>query len=151
MKLSSILVAVDGSAQATKALNFACDLAEAKQAGLILLHVQRHAGADVVPPELEAYRQVEHVRVTEREMMQAAAREIVEDARRTVSKRGLPAAEGLIAQGDPARLIVETANERGVDAIILGSRGLGDLQGLLLGSVSHKVAHRAPCTCIAVR
>ncbi|WP_256432948.1 universal stress protein [Martelella soudanensis] len=41
--------------------------------------------------------------------------------------------------------------ERKVDTVVLGSRGLGDVAGLLLGSVSHKVTHLAPCTCIVVR
>ena len=35
--------------------------------------------------------------------------------------------------------------------IFLGSRGLGDVGGLLMGSVSHKVMHLAPCTCVAVK
>ena len=35
--------------------------------------------------------------------------------------------------------------------VFLGSRGLGDAKGLLLGSVSHKVMHLAPCTCVAVK
>ena len=43
------------------------------------------------------------------------------------------------------------ARGRKVDAIVMGSRGLGDLESLLLGSVSHKVAHAAPCSCVIVR
>ncbi len=38
-----------------------------------------------------------------------------------------------------------------VDMIFLGSRGLGDAQSLLMGSVSHKVAHLAECTCVSVK
>jgi len=37
------------------------------------------------------------------------------------------------------------------DMIVMGSRGLSDLAGLLVGSVSHKVTNMAPCTCITVR
>jgi nucleotide-binding universal stress UspA family protein len=36
-------------------------------------------------------------------------------------------------------------------AIFLGSRALGDAQGLLMGSVSHKVAHLAECTCVSLK
>lgn len=38
-----------------------------------------------------------------------------------------------------------------VGCIVMGSRGSNDLAGMFLGSTSHKVAHRAPCTCIAVK
>ena len=52
--------------------------------------------------------------------------------------------------GDPAPAILDHAREVGADMIVLGSRGLGDLKGLVMGSVSHKVACLAPCTCVAV-
>lgn len=38
-----------------------------------------------------------------------------------------------------------------IDCVVMGSRGLSELQGLFLGSVSHKVANHAPCTCITVK
>ena len=43
------------------------------------------------------------------------------------------------------------AKDRMVDAIVIGSRGLSDIKGLFLGSVSHKVGHLAECTCITVK
>lgn len=48
-------------------------------------------------------------------------------------------------------VILRGARDRAVDMIVLGSRGFGDAEGLLLGSVSHKVAHLAACTCVTVR
>nr|WP_231613761.1 universal stress protein [Halomonas sp. BC04] len=42
------------------------------------------------------------------------------------------------------------ANEIAADAIVMGSRGVSELKGLLVGSVSHKVMHSAPCTVITV-
>ena len=47
--------------------------------------------------------------------------------------------------------IVDFARDQRADAIVMGSRGLGDVSGLLLGSVSHKVSHLAACTCIMVK
>jgi nucleotide-binding universal stress UspA family protein len=59
--------------------------------------------------------------------------------------------EGLVRRGPLARTIVQVAKDRGADAIAMGSRGLGDVEGFLLGSVSHKVSSLAECTCITVK
>ncbi len=56
-----------------------------------------------------------------------------------------------ILEGDPASAILEVAKIRGSDVIILGSRGLGRLAGLLLGSTSQKVVSHAPCPVLIVR
>ncbi|NIO03304.1 MAG: universal stress protein [Proteobacteria bacterium] len=54
-------------------------------------------------------------------------------------------------QGDPAERIIEFAREKSVDMIVIGSRGLGPVKGLFLGSVSTKVCHLADCTCVTVK
>jgi nucleotide-binding universal stress UspA family protein len=53
--------------------------------------------------------------------------------------------------GDPAGEILSAAESSGVDAITVGSRGMGELKALLLGSVSNKVTHLAHCTVMIVR
>lgn len=55
-----------------------------------------------------------------------------------------------LTQGDPVRVILDTAKKRDVDAIVMGSRGLSDLGGVVIGSVSHKVSHAAKCRVITV-
>ena len=50
-----------------------------------------------------------------------------------------------------AQRILDEADERGVDTIVVGSRRLSDIGGLMMGSVSHKVIHLSGCTCIVVR
>ncbi|HUO45666.1 MAG TPA: universal stress protein [Acidimicrobiia bacterium] len=57
----------------------------------------------------------------------------------------------MVDSGDPAATIVRLAKEVGADLIVMGSRGLGSVAGLLLGSVSHKVGHAAPCAVLTVR
>ncbi|OHV09683.1 universal stress protein [Kushneria phosphatilytica] len=52
--------------------------------------------------------------------------------------------------GSPAHIIVDEAERLKVDAIVIGSRGLSDFRGLVVGSVSHRVSHTAPCTVISV-
>jgi len=60
-------------------------------------------------------------------------------------------AASLIEDGDPAKRIIECAEKENADTIVMGARGLSDIEGLLLGSVSHKIAHLASCTVITVR
>lgn len=151
MKRYLILCATDGSAAAQKAIEFAAELAREKLGELLVMHVQQALGSELMPQGLEELERVEHIRVTEADMLRSAAARIAEEGARYARECGAPSVESLVADGDPARRIIETARERGAGLIVIGSRGLGDLQGLLLGSVSHKVAHLAPCTCVIVR
>ena len=70
---------------------------------------------------------------------------------RGVQAKGVRDVEVIVVEGDPVRTIVDTAKARDIDMIVIGSRGRGDLEGLLLGSVSHMVVQLAPCTCVVVR
>ena len=56
-----------------------------------------------------------------------------------------------ILKGDPGPEIVQYANERNVDIVVLGSRGLNTLQEMVLGSVSHKVMKRVNCPALVVK
>jgi nucleotide-binding universal stress UspA family protein len=56
-----------------------------------------------------------------------------------------------IIEGDAAEAIIDVATTRGSDIIVMGSRGLGRLAGLLLGSTSQKVVAHAPCPVLIVR
>jgi nucleotide-binding universal stress UspA family protein len=151
MNVKTILHPTDGSPNADKALALACDLALAKNAHLLLLHVQRRHGGDRIPPDLVEYSRWEQVQETEAEVIRSAAHNIGARADKEARRQGVAPIETIIIEGDPSGKIAEVAKDRNVDMIVMGSRGLGDLQGLLLGSVSHKVASSSPCTCIIVR
>jgi nucleotide-binding universal stress UspA family protein len=56
-----------------------------------------------------------------------------------------------IIEGDAAEAIIDVAVTRASDIIVMGSRGLGRLAGLLLGSTSQKVVAHAPCPVLIVR
>ena len=58
--------------------------------------------------------------------------------------------EVLILEGDPAERIIETARVMKSDLIVMGSRGLSNILGLTLGSVSTKVLHSAKCMVLIV-
>ncbi|MBA2780899.1 universal stress protein [Billgrantia kenyensis] len=145
----TILVPLDGSSHAVKALTIAAQLARASSAALYLLHVTELpddigilAGSTGQPFTEE--RRQELARQSEQQ-----AREAIDNAREAVDLSGLEVKE-LIREGRPADTILSQAADIGVDAIVMGSRGVSELKGMLMGSVSHKVTHAAACTVITV-
>lgn len=149
--IGNILVAVDGSDHARKAVEFAADLAEKYGAKITLLHVMSSPGSSRVPAELEFLGKLEHIRITEHAVLYSAAKSVLETAENHIRSRAVKELGTAIETGDPAGEILKYASANGVDLIMMGSRGLGNLQGLLMGSVSHKVSHLAKCTCITVK
>lgn len=152
--LQHILVPTDGSECSLKAASYACALAQALGSNVSLLVVQSNElifshswGADIATGTSYGAMSVDQVRelLTER-----------------VRTQELPAAlktfEGLaeppaceIRWGDAADEICGYAEEKGVDLIVLGSHGRKGMKRLVLGSVSERVAARAPCSVMVVR
>jgi len=178
MKVKTVVTALDGSDHANKALDFAADLAEKYGARLILLNVlsdkpmsadERHLAAveyhsDVLDkfdtgalmdvrgdPRAIAGMLVQQYDDAARQVHQIIGHRLVEEARVRVRGRGVEDIETMVEEGDPATRILATAKNKDADLIVLGSRGLSDLEGLLMGSVSHKVSQMAECTCITVK
>jgi nucleotide-binding universal stress UspA family protein len=151
MDMKLILHPHDGSAGALKALDMAIDLAKASNGKLLVVNVQRRHGSDRIPKSMVEFERIEQIRMSEAELLRAAAEAIAESAQQAANAKGVTDTEMAVSEGDPVSEIIKIAKSRNVDAIVMGNRGLGDLEGLLLGSVSHKVAHLAPCTCIIVR
>ncbi len=134
------LVAVDGSDHAWKAVDLACDLAKLAGAELLAVNVV-HKESYPEDPKLAAhywYRK-------------SLGTEIDRVAKERMRDKGVDRMSSRVVEGHPAQAIIETAKSENVDMIFLGSRGLGDAMGLMLGSVSHKVMHLAHCTCVAVK
>jgi nucleotide-binding universal stress UspA family protein len=77
-------------------------------------------------------------------------KKVLKQARDIATEVGVDA-KSEAREGQPARIIVDYASESGADAIVTGSRGYGDIEGTLLGSVSHKVTSLAKCTVITVK
>jgi nucleotide-binding universal stress UspA family protein len=145
---NTIVVAVDGSDHAAKAAEVAIDMAKRYGSKLIALSVYRHIS------QLESTHSLVRARYTP-EPPDATLGELARDAVDWVAERakeqGLDEVETAVKRGPISRTIVEFAKDRSADAIILGSRGLGDVTGMLLGSVSHKVNSLSECTCITVK
>ena len=63
----------DGSDSARKALEFACELAAERRARLLILHVQRRHGSERIPPGLEQFSEIEHIRANEARLLRTAS------------------------------------------------------------------------------
>jgi nucleotide-binding universal stress UspA family protein len=137
-----ILVPVDGSEQSFKATEFAADLANPYDATIHLLHVFK---LSVIPVGLGDYV------MTDRVELQALGNKIITIADEKARKKDVKQIETAVVEGDPSERIINYAKDHDVDIIVIGSRGLGTFKGLLLGSVSNKVSHRADRTCVIVR
>lgn len=146
---SEILVPVDGSEHAFRALQVACSIAKAEDKPLRLLHVVPSAE---IPEGLKRYAQLEHVRESPEHLYESAVAEnILNAARGEAAAAGVNQVECSIEHGDPPRGILEVASRSDVDTIVMGTRGLSDIQGLILGSVAHKVSHGAECRVVTVK
>ncbi len=133
-----ILVAVDGSRHSSQGLEFADDLARRYKIPLLVLHAFPHVSDLLGTPQYE--------RVLEsREMI---GEQILASARAQLSAR--EPVETQLIEGPPAPAILRVAAEEHCDLIVIGSRGHGQLAGILLGSVSSVVAQRAECPVLIV-
>jgi nucleotide-binding universal stress UspA family protein len=143
-----ILVPIDGSAHSMKAADMAIKLAEIYDSDLTLLNVTRKLD---LPDELKTYLKAEHLTRGDLPAIDEATKRIIDDIRINAEARGLKRIKTIFREGKPARSIVEYARNAGIDAIIMGSRGLSEFESALLGSVSHKVASLAGCTVMIVK
>jgi nucleotide-binding universal stress UspA family protein len=148
--IRSVLVAVDGSEPGGRALDLAGDIAARCDTALTLLHVQAQPAHGGVPKDLEDYARIEHVELTEAQMVREVGEELLPRAEARARGAGAETVTTALEIGDPAGVIADYAKANAVDLIVMGRRGLGAIGGLLLGSVSHKVTQLAPCACMTV-
>jgi len=133
----TILLAVDGSEPSNRATETATDLAKRLGSEVIVVHIkEREVGRAGFPIEINE-----------------EATELVDETVRRLKDVGV-SARGEVRStvfGRAARVILEVANESGAGLAVIGSRGLSDLAGLVMGSVTHKVLHLAHCPVLVVR
>ncbi len=174
--IRTIIAATDGSAAAQKAVELAGDLAAKYRARLVLVHVLQHRR---LPKDARHLLEVEHLaQVPEaqrpavadmaamlagtidrgsetgaalRRVLELWGQQILDEAAATARERGAENVSVSLQEGDPVQHILECAEREKADLIVVGSRGLGDLKGLFLGSVSHKLSQLATCSCITVK
>jgi nucleotide-binding universal stress UspA family protein len=175
--IKTLIVPTDGSEHGDKAVELAADLAEKYNARLLILHVllrseqmpglrslceRLNAPADLMAKleaEAEQMARVAALAYAEmpvavqmsKEFLDAVGQLVCDRARATAKKHGATDIDVEIVDGVPADTVLAAAKHENADMIVMGSRGLGRIEGFLLGSVSQRVNHLATCTCITVK
>ncbi len=158
--MQTILVPVDGSIHALKALRIACDLAEKYGGKVTLLHVlvegrsavellDLHA-ANAFGPTLTAQLKESGAKAPV-ELLEVVGRKILDQAAAETDRRGLETNQLPIAVGDPAENILIALRQSGASTIVMGSRGAAHRDPSSFGSVSQAIFERANCTCLSVK
>jgi nucleotide-binding universal stress UspA family protein len=141
-----IVVGTDGSDTATKAVSHAVDLARALGAKLDLVSAYEPVPAQRLNEERRQAPEDLQWAINPREDVDAtleAAAQVARDA-------GVEVAV-FARQGDPADAILDVAEEREADLVIVGNKGMTGAKRFLLGSVPNKVSHHAPCSVLIIR
>ncbi|MGZ4166791.1 MAG: universal stress protein [Solirubrobacteraceae bacterium] len=134
-----IMWATDGSENADRALAVAKSLASEETATLTIVHIVQKI-ATSGDKALGWYANEELVEAK------------VEQVASQLSKEGVNVSVKMVTHvgPQPAHQIAELAREAGADLIVVGSRGHGVISGLVLGSVTQRLLHVAPCPVLVV-
>jgi nucleotide-binding universal stress UspA family protein len=138
--LRKILVGTDFSLVAEAAVEQAARLAAASGAELRLIHAESYAEAAAAAAALQP---------ATLEAMRAHALRQLENRAQELRRRGL-AVSTFIEHGQPSVVLLSAGAAWGADLLVVGTRGLGGLQRLLLGSTARRVVERATCPVLAV-
>ena len=146
---TNVLCAVDGSDHSMRAVKVAAEIALKFGIGLTILTV---AKAVKMNEGLRKFMEIEHLSGQDAQyVLDSYSQDILDEALKAARETGVEQVKSDIKVGPPARSIVDYAQTNNMDCIVMGSRGHGDLESLLLGSVSHKVASLSRVTCVTVR
>lgn len=142
--MEKILIPADGSASCANAVKFAAGLAQrTADTQVFLINVQEPPPAEImieagIPPETW---QASH---------QEAGRKALESACRLLDEAKIPYT-ATVAVGHPVAQIAARAKELGCTRVIMGTRGMGALGNLVLGSVATRVVHEVQCPVTLVK
>jgi nucleotide-binding universal stress UspA family protein len=141
-----ILLPTDGSKHSLEAAEYAVNLALKQNAEVTIMHVYQPL---IVPlsdlSSFEAYPYVE----SEEEAMERSQK-LIEETKKVFDEKSIPVETKLVC-GHVVHAIIEIADKERFNLIIIGSRGLGPLKRLFLGSVADGVLHHAHCPVLIIR
>ncbi len=139
--ISKILVAVDGSENARRALDSAMQLSTETKTALIILTV-------VQPPAIMGVQR--DLLGTLEMLLEKEARIMLANYSTLAEKKGAKV-ETVIGRGYPSKVILKTAEDASANLIVVGSRGLSGIKELFLGSVSHAVVQNSTIPVLVVK
>ena len=148
--MTHALVATDGSGQSLKAARYVRSLLGSALERVSVVAVVRPLAA--VPfandfgEEDQAAREQDPTGLAFRAAAQSAVTRVAEEFSDTAAE-----VQTFVRSGTPSDEIVRAANELDVDLIVIGGRGKGAVEAILLGSVSYRVLHHAPCPVLVTR
>ncbi len=176
--IRTIVVAFDGSDHAKKALALAGEIGAKFNARLVVLHVLLRDASSETLRKLAVKRDltkdqrdlldnyeidIQSAMATAgmagsygpipapRELLEPIGRQVMARAEKTAKEAGVKNVATELTDGDPGDAVIEAARRAKADLIVMGTRGFGEVKGLLLGSVSHKVSSRATCAVLTVK
>ena len=141
-----ILLATDGSKEATLAARTAADIAQKTDSELDVVYVGpslEYVGMG--PP------QIADIPAPTQEQLSAEARELLEAEVEQVKGAGRTVAQAHLRLGAPAQEIVDLAEKLSAGLVVIGSRGRGGIRRALMGSISDSVVRHAHCPVLIVR
>jgi len=176
--MNTFIVATDGSNHASKALEITAVLAKAQDSAVIVMHV---VGSHELPEEIKHGLEIEYAGEIESRLKASNliaplpdetqyARNVLSHSNKITKLVNTLAGENVLnrasvflhgedltnvtthmATGNAADAIIEASKQFEADTIVMGCRGTNSLSGLVFGSVSQSVAHRAKCSVVIVK
>lgn len=150
----TMLVPVDGSEGSIKALRLAINLARATGAKLDMLYAFPRNAYELfgMPAEFATQEQLRYLNPEEFDKLRKQNAQKVFDAmRKAVGADAEVIRDQILLEGDPSEAIIEHAKKADDPMIIVGCRGISRVRGLMIGSVSQRLAERANCPVTVVR
>lgn len=141
--VSKVLVAVDGSENSNRALDFALNFSEKYDAALTIINVNESSAVAAYPDDSMVVV-AKDLRKFHEDILEKA----MAHAKQTKPNMMVSSS---FREGDPAFEIATAAKEGNFDVVVVGHHGVGKVKGLFLGSISEKVTRSASCTVIIVR
>src|SRR6188472_500179 len=143
---ASIVVGTDGSPSAGEAVRQAAELAARLDARLDIVSAYEPVSQSRMRREAQQIPEDDEWMINVREDVDATLR----DAAAVAQAAGVTA-ETWARQGDPADAILDVAEERDAELVVVGHRGATGARRFLLGSVPNRVSHHAPCSVLIIR
>jgi nucleotide-binding universal stress UspA family protein len=140
MQIKKVLLPVDGSSSSDRAVNYAVGFCELVGAEAVLLHAHKSVPQTLGKPNFDEAM----------DRMNREAQDVLRPYEETLSLSGVNYVSRIVG-GPSAEVIFDVATAEGCDLIVMGSKGKSDLEGLMVGSVTHKVLHLAPCPVLVIR